>query len=158
MTFKGWSLAGFATGLVLLVSAAISATEPKAAVEGQERARLVGVWKGFTVEGKGENPDRGPVKLEMTITERVIRGIQIRDKERIDHGEGEYTLNLGASPHHLDAVKTIGQGRTQSFVGVYKLEGDTLHWCVSPQKVRPESFETKKGQFLLIFKRDAGER
>src|SRR5581483_6096487 len=33
------------------------------------RDKLVGVWNGYAVEGKGENPDRGPVKIELTITQ-----------------------------------------------------------------------------------------
>jgi len=127
----------------------------KAPSEAQERARFVGVWKGFTVEGKGENPDRGPVKLELIIKERTMRGIEIKGPDRIDHGEGEYTLQLDANPRHLDAAKTLPRGRKQAYVGIYTLEGDTLKWCVSPQKVRPTSFETKKGQFLLILKREA---
>jgi len=79
------------TSLLLFVPGATALTaEPAQTPDEQaERARFVGVWRGFTVEGKGETPDRGPVKLELTITER------------------------------------------------------------------PETFETKKGQFLLILKKDA---
>jgi uncharacterized protein (TIGR03067 family) len=144
MWIVAWALAGtaFAAGA-------------KAPSEAQERARFVGVWKGFTVEGKGENPDRGPVKLELIIKERTMRGIEIKGPDRIDHGEGEYTLQLDANPRHLDAAKTLPRGRKQAYIGIYTLEGDTLKWCVSPQKVRPTSFETKKGQFLLILKREA---
>jgi hypothetical protein len=88
----------------LLMIAAIGAR----ADEQAERARFVGVWKGFTVEGKGENPDRGPVKLEITITENTMHGIQIREDGNIDHGVGEYTLNLATDPAQLDAAKTRG--------------------------------------------------
>lgn len=118
-----------------------------------ERARFVGVWKGFAVDGKGETPDRGPVKLELTITERRIHGIEIRGDERIDHGEGEFTLNLDAEPHHLDGTQTNERGREKTYLGIYSLDGDTLRWCVSPRKERPTTFETVKGQFLLILKR-----
>jgi len=145
------------TSLLLFVPGATALTaEPAQTPDEQaERARFVGVWRGFTVEGKGETPDRGPVKLELTITERTMGGIQIRDDQRIDHGEGEYVLNLASDPHHLDAAKTRDTGRSQSYVGIYTLQGDTLRWCVSPRKERPETFETKKGQFLLILKKDA---
>ena len=43
-----------------------------------------------------------------------------------------------------------------NYVGIYTHEGDTLKWCVSPQQARPQTFETKKGQFLLILKRQSG--
>jgi len=142
-------------GLALLTTATAAGQRPvKATDEKAERARFVGVWRGFTVEGQGENPDRGPVKLRITITEKTMHGIQIKDDGDIDHGEGEYTLDLAADPPRLDAAKTRGRGRRQAYIGIYTLEGDTLKWCVSPQKVRPETFETKKGQFLVILKRD----
>jgi uncharacterized protein (TIGR03067 family) len=143
--------------LVLAASAAGAAAErpPKGAGEQAERTKFVGAWKGFAVEGKGETPDRGPVKLEITITEKTMHGLQIREDGNIDHGVGEYTLNLAADPAQLDAAKTGGRGRQQAYVGIYQLQGDTLKWCVSPQKVRPQTFETKKGQFLLILRRAA---
>lgn len=131
-----------------------AAGPPEISSEPQERARFAGIWKGFAVEGKGENPDRGPVRLELTFTERTIRGIEIKGGERIDHGEGEYSLDLGAVPHHLDGTQTNARGRAKAYLGIYTLEGDTLAWCVSPTKVRPETFESKKGQFLLILRRE----
>jgi len=140
---------------VVIAGAGDPPTKPsEAAGDTAERARLVGVWKGFTVDGKGENPDRGPVKLELTITEKTIHGIEIKGDERVDHGEGEYTLDPAADPRQLDGAKAVGRNRKQVYIGIYKLEGDTLKWCVSPQKVRPTTFETRKGQFLLILKRD----
>jgi uncharacterized protein (TIGR03067 family) len=141
--------------LMLACVRAFPAEKPKAPSEADERAKLAGLWKGFAVEGKGENPDRGPVKLEITIKGNTMGGIEIKDSERIDHGEGEFTLDLSVNPRHLDAAKTLPRGRKQAYVGIYTLEGNTLKWCISPQKTRPTTFETKKGQFLLILKREA---
>jgi uncharacterized protein (TIGR03067 family) len=121
--------------------------------EPQERQKFVGVWKGFAVEGRGENPDRGPVKLELRITEKSMKGLEFKGTNVVDHGEGEFALDLNQNPKYLDAWKTNERGRKQNYVGIYTLEGDTLKWCVSPQKTRAETFETKKGQFLLILKR-----
>ena len=123
----------------------------------QERQKFAGVWKGFAVEGRGENPDRGPVKLELQIAEQTIKGLEFKGTNTVDHGEGQFSLDLSQAPKHLDAWKTNERGRKQSYVGIYTLEGDTLKWCVSPQKVRPETFETKKGQFLLVLKRQKTE-
>ena len=120
-----------------------------------ERQKFVGTWKGFTVEGRGENPDRGPVKLELRITGKVMKGLEFKGTNVVDHGEGEFTLDLSQSPKYLDAWKTNERGRKQNYVGIYTIEGDTLKWCVSPQKVRPQTLETKKGQFLLILKRQS---
>lgn len=149
----------FAAGLLIVMMSGVVAAALAGAEGGEaaERQKFVGVWKGFTVEGRGENPDRGPVKLELRITEKAIKGFEFKGANIVDHGEGEYVLDLSQSPKHLDAAKSSERGRSQSYVGIYALDGDTLKWCVSPQKVRPETFETKKGQFLLILKRQPGE-
>lgn len=137
---------------ITIIALAVFATT-SFADDADARKAMVGTWRGFAVEGKGERPDRGPVKLELTITEKSIKGIQIKPDGNIDHGEGEFTFDLGADPKVLDATKTSDR-RKASYVGIYLLEGDTLKWCVSPQKTRPRTFETSKGQFLLILKRD----
>ena len=129
-----------------------------AASEPDARKQLIGIWRGYAVEGKGETPDRGPAKLQLTITEKSIHGIEIKAGERVDHGEGAFTLDLAADPKVLDASQTGERGRARAYLGIYKLEGDTLKWCVSPQKKRPATFETGKGQFLMILKRDPKSR
>ncbi len=147
----GWYAVG-----ILLPSRHLPLWAGDAAVnrEAQERAKLVGVWKGFAVEGRGERPDQGPVKLELTFTEKTIHGIEIKRGKRIDHGTGDSFLDLDASPPRLDGKQVNERGRTRTYIGIYTLEGDTLKWCVSPRRIRPTTFETMKGQFLLILKRE----
>ena len=142
----------------VLVSWAVASGQAAlpASADGSERQKLAGVWKGFCVEGKGETPDRGPVKVELTVTAEVMKGIQIKGDERIDHGEGSYVLDLAADPRVLDATKANERGRKETWLGIYSLEGDTLKWCVG-RKARPTTFETVKGQFLLILKRDKAQ-
>lgn len=144
-----------ASCLMILVAVLLISAAPKEGVsdEAGERQKLAGLWKGFAVQGKGEQPDRGPVKLELTFTDKTIHGIQITSDDRIDHGTGDYLLNLSADPHHLDGVRTNERGRKDEWLGIYSLEGDTLRWCVGRNQ-RPDRFETVKGQFLLILKRE----
>jgi uncharacterized protein (TIGR03067 family) len=122
--------------------------------EAGERGKLVGVWKGYAVMGSGENPNQGPAKLELTFDEKSIKGIEIKGNQQVDHGQGDFTLDLTANPRVMDGTQTAANGRARTYLGIYTLEGDTLKWCVSPQKTRPTTFETKKGQFLMILKRD----
>jgi uncharacterized protein (TIGR03067 family) len=129
--------------------------KPVPAEDATARKQLVGFWKGFAVEGRGERPDRGPVKLEVTITESAIKGIEVKGEGTINHGEGTHTFNLKESPRWLDATKTNERGRKEEYLGIYSLEGDTLKWCVSRGKQRPTQFETVKGSFLVILKRQS---
>jgi uncharacterized protein (TIGR03067 family) len=144
---------------LLLSPPATAADGPPKPDDAAIRKQLVGVWKGFTVNGKGENPNAGPVKLELTITETTIHGLEIKPGgNNVDHGAGEFTLDLSPDPDHLDAAHTNERGRKRAYVGIYTLDGDTLKWCVSPQKTRPTTFETAKGQFLLVLRREPAKQ
>lgn len=117
------------------------------------REKLVGVWAGYAVEGKGENPDRGPVKLELTVSSDLMKARQFKGKEIVDLGEGTFEIQPDKSPAHLDGNKKLDNpNRKEIWLGIYRIEGETLKWCVG-RKVRPTEFETKQGAFLLILKR-----
>lgn len=142
--------AGWTVLLVIGGTAALHAAEGD---DAQQRRQLSGSWTGYAVEGKGENPNTGPVKLELTITEKSIHGVTFQGGQRVDQGEGEYTLGLSATPRTLDGAKLRLNGRKDEWLGIYTLEGDMLKWCVAKRK-RPTAFETVKGQFLLILRRE----
>ncbi len=93
---------------VLIGAEHLEAAEPPSD-EAQARKNLTGVWRGFAVEGKGEKPDQGPVKLELSIMGEKIRGTEFKGGESIDHGEGTYVLDLKANPQQLDGTKTNAQ-------------------------------------------------
>ncbi len=151
--FKKLLKPGF-TGLLAftlcMVSALLQSADDK---ELQERQKLVGVWQGFAVEGRGDHPDRGPVKLELRITEKTMKGLEFKGTNAVDHGVGEFILDLNQNPAHLDAWQTNERGRKTSYVGIYTVDSSTLKWCVSPRKTRPAEFRTGDGGFLLILKR-----
>ncbi|MEQ8785745.1 MAG: TIGR03067 domain-containing protein [Pirellulaceae bacterium] len=137
--------------LLLVVVMAAPARSAETDEAGQ-RKLLAGDWRGFAVEGKGENPDAGAVKLELTITDKTIHGVTFQGGQRVDQGEGKYALDLAAAPAALDGSKLRLNGRQETWLGIYTLEGDTLKWCVG-RRERPTEFETVKGQFLLILRR-----
>jgi uncharacterized protein (TIGR03067 family) len=136
--------------LAIAVSSVVSQADDSD--EAQQRKRLSGKWLGYAVEGKGENPDRGPVKVELEINEKSIHGVTFQGGQRVDQGEGEYTLDLSNTPLRLDGAKLRLNGQKQVWLGIYTLDGDTLRWCVG-RRERPTEFETVKGQFLLILRR-----
>jgi uncharacterized protein (TIGR03067 family) len=121
--------------------------------EQSAREKLVGVWTGYAVDGKGERPDQGPVKLELAISKEFIKAKQFKGKQVLDLGEGSYEIRLDMTPKHLDGDKKLDNpNRKETWIGIYEIEGDTLKWCVG-RKTRPTEFETTKGAFLLILKR-----
>ena len=134
--------------VLLLAPLALAAADDE---EAAEHKKLVGTWHGYAVEGRGENPDRGPVKLVLTITMDRITGL--KDGKQ-DVGEGAHKLDLTKQPKRLDATRTRKPGTGRTHLGIYKLDGDTLNWCVANwNKPLPTDFVTRKGQYLLILKR-----
>jgi uncharacterized protein (TIGR03067 family) len=119
----------------------------------QAREQLIGTWRGYVVVGKGEQPDRGPVHLELTITRDRIKAIQFQGGEEVDLGEGTFEMQLEPSPRVLDAQKKLANpNRREEWLGIYELQGDTLKWCVA-RRTRPQVFETRESAFLMILRR-----
>jgi uncharacterized protein (TIGR03067 family) len=117
------------------------------------REKLVGVWIGYAVEGRGEKPDQGPVKLKLTITKETIKAIQYKGKDMLDLGEGTFEIVHSKTPFTLDGDKKLDNpNRKEVWQGIYQLDGDTLKWCVR-RKGRPTEFQTGDGAFLMILKR-----
>jgi uncharacterized protein (TIGR03067 family) len=113
---------------------------------------LNGVWRGYVVEGKGEQPDRGPTHLELTIKDHQIAAQRL-DGEAGPLGEGTYKIRAGKLMQ-MDATQTSAQGKRLQYLGICKLVNGQLHWCVStPRNRRPAQFQTRGQQFLLILKR-----
>ena len=116
---------------------------------------LEGTWKGarFT-EGKGEDADKG-VKLEFTFKDGALVGRK-ESKALI----GEATFKLSADGKQIDATGTSGAYRGKSYLGVIKVEGDTMYWCSSGTAAgkdakRPSGFTADPGNafYLIVLKK-----
>ncbi len=116
---------------------------------------LEGTWKGarFT-EGKGEGPDKG-VKLEFTFKDNVLVGRK-ESKALI----GQATFKLSADGKQIDATGVSGAYRGKSYLGIIKVEGDTMYWCSSGTAAgkdakRPSGFTADPGNafYLIVLKR-----
>lgn len=137
--------------LAIVVGPTFHLAEGSDPTPADETKKLAGIWKGYVVDGRGEKPNQGPVKLEITVKNDTIIAVQEGSK---DLGEGTFTLRLMTDAKQIDAVRSKNPGKGQTFLGIYSLDGDTFKWCVStPKKDRPTDFVTKAGQFLLILKR-----
>jgi uncharacterized protein (TIGR03067 family) len=115
---------------------------------------LSGVWQGYVVDGKGENPNRGNVHLELTVKGNQIVGKRL-DGQGGSLGQGTYTITAGQKVWLIDATQTGTRGgKPRVYLGICTFARDTMRWCVStPGNKRPADFETKGQQFLVIIKR-----
>ncbi len=129
-----------------------------AAGERDDAKRLNGVWKGWVVEGRGDNPKQRRIRIELNIKDNTITAKEGVDK---DLGEGTFTIKHTRDGKHLDATRTKGPGskRGATYLGIYSLEGNTLRWCVGnpPGRLRPTELQSKTGQFLMILTKEKGD-
>src|SRR3954471_19749577 len=65
---------------------------------------------------------------------------------------GTQKLDPSKKPHEIDSVITEGKGNTM--LGIYELEGDRMKVCFDPQgKERPKEFTPKAGQYAGVIQR-----
>lgn len=138
-----------------LIASSLLAGEPDQpnAVEA-ELKKFEGTWEGYAVEGRGENPDRGPVHLRLKIAGNRISAFDL-NKDGKEMGAGTYKIDPSKPLREIDATGVILPGkRERMFMGIYAIDGDTLKWCVDNRRVeRPTEFRTFGGKYLLILKR-----
>ena len=140
------------SGIAALAVGAETAADRGGAGKKPADPDLNGVWKGFVVNGKGEDANRGPTHLELTIKDKHITAQRL-DGEGGSLGQGNYKITP-KQVQLMDATEIRKRGSPSTYLGICQVEPDVLKWCVAtPGNKRPTDFETKGQQFLLILKR-----
>jgi uncharacterized protein (TIGR03067 family) len=107
------------------------------------------VWRG-RIEGRGQ--------IELTVNGSQIVGRELGKGGGDDSlGAGTFTMSGDGKSGNMDAVYTEGNRAGQTCLGIYKLDGDTLLWCVNNRGGRPQSFAGGGGDWLLTLTRVATE-
>lgn len=121
-------------------------------------SRLVGVWRGWVVDGRGENPNTGQMEIELTIEANRITGREVGTTRRAPEGigGGTYVMTGNGASGNLDADGTSGPQDGRHFLGIYELQGDTLRWCVANRgRQRPQAMATDRGNYLMVLRKQA---
>lgn len=143
--------------LLLFVLGAVgpSTAQDKKESDPKLLAQFLGTWRGWAVEGQGGEQDAKPVHLELRIEGRRIVAMQLlENKQSKSLGEGVFQLAVAGKYQTIDATRTSRPGKGQTYLGIYELTGDTWRWCTgNPSKERPTEFVTRRGQFLVILKK-----
>lgn len=120
-----------------------------------EASRIGGVWRGWVVRGRGENPNEGEMEVELTIEGNRITGRELGTQRAPGGlGGGTFTMTGNGNSGNLDADGNAGPQDGRQFMGIYELQGDTLRWCVSNRgRQRPTAMATDRGNYLLILRK-----
>lgn len=114
--------------------------------------RLSGTWRGWVVEGRGENPNSGQMQMELRVEGNRIVGREVgTNRAPQGLGDGTFVIAGDGNSGTLDAVSTSGQHSGRSYAGIFQLDGDTLRWCVNNRNgERPAEFETGRGNYFMV--------
>lgn len=121
---------------------AASSASGSASLAGKAKSGPV-VWRG-NIEGRG--------RIELTVNGNTIIGRETGGGDR-GLGAGTFTMTGDGKTGNMDAVYTEGDRAGQVCLGIYKLDGDTLLWCVNNRGGRPQSFSSGGGNWLLTLTR-----
>lgn len=116
---------------------------------------LTGIWRGWVVNGRGENPNSGPMQMELRIEGNRIAARELGSNRAGEGlGEGVYEIAANGNSGNLDATGTGGPQAGQRFLGIFELSGNELRWCVGNRgRPRPQEYATRSGNYLMILRR-----
>jgi uncharacterized protein (TIGR03067 family) len=132
--------------------AAMAAADDKGDAK-KEFEKLKGTWKFTSMEMDGN-----PVPKSEDMPTITFDG----DKFAVKAGgvvlqAGTQTIDPSKKPYTVDAKVTEGEGKGNTMLGIYKVDGDTLTACFDPTgKKRPTEFKTTagSGHMLVTAKRE----
>lgn len=115
-----------------------------------------GLWRGWIVDGRGEDPNNGMMQVELLIVGNTIAGREVTPQggsTAPNLGVGTFVMAGNSQAGYLDALYTGGPHAGRQCLGIFRTQGRELHWCVSNRTgQRPDGFATGNGYYLLILR------
>ena len=115
----------------------------------KELDRVQGTWKLLNVEADGE---KQPEEFRKN-GELVIKGTKYTLRIPNTTEEGTLRLDPAAKPTTVDFTIESGDDKGKTQLGIYKLDGNRLTFCVGKpgEKDRPKEFTTKAGELRSLW-------
>ena len=120
------------------------------------RNALAGTWRGWVVDGRGENTDGGHLQMELRIEGNQMTAREIGTNRAPEGlGNGTFTISGDGKSGNLDATGSSGRHDGVEYLGIYEVNGSTLRWCVGNRgRARPNIMETGRGNYLMVLRKE----
>ena len=144
-----------ALGLALIAVAAIAtADDAKDEAIKKDRKLIEGTWRVVALEVDGnKSPDEDAKKIAVV---NGPDGTWTLFSDGKEVGKGTNSFDPTKTPKTIDFTQTEGEGKGNSFLGVYELGANTRKLCFAPPgKDRPREFISMPGtdHILVTFER-----
>jgi uncharacterized protein (TIGR03067 family) len=137
--------------MLLAVGFLTAADEPKEDAK-KELEKFKGTWQITSTEREGQKTD------DLNKSKLIVTGDTFAVHENgLDLFKGTVKLDLSKRPKTIDWMIASGDGKGQTALGIYTLDGDDLKFCWGqPGKERPAGFTTKAGSrdMVVVLKRE----
>jgi uncharacterized protein (TIGR03067 family) len=137
--------------LLAAVGFLVAADDPKEDAR-KDLEHFKGAWQIVSAEREGQKTD------DLNKTKLLVTGDTFAVQE---NGQELFTgtvkLDPSKNPKTIDWMIASGDGKGQTALGIYTLDGDNLKFCWGqPGKDRPAAFTTKAGSrdMVVILKRE----
>jgi uncharacterized protein (TIGR03067 family) len=133
-----------ALGLLLAVTATLTAADAKDEAVKKDRQRYEGTWQVVSLEVDGNKAAEESARKITVINEADGKWtIQVEGKVA---ARGTSEIDPTKTPKAVDLTVTEGENIGKKALGIYEFEGDTRKVCLAePGKGRPAEFSTTAG-------------
>jgi uncharacterized protein (TIGR03067 family) len=110
--------------------------------------KLQGTWARVSEVKDGKaSPEEAVKKTKLTI-----KGDKYTLRMGDDKRSGTLKVDASKSPATIDIMSEDGPNKGKTLQGIYKVEGDTLTYCIAPPgRERPTAFESKSGSGVMLY-------
>jgi uncharacterized protein (TIGR03067 family) len=120
----------------------------------EEAARLQGEWSMVSGEADGQPLPAESVKGWKRVARGGVTTVTVDGRVLF---KATFTVDPASKPRAINYAMTEGPTKGQTHLGIYKLDGDTVEFCVAaPGTARPTEFTAPAGsqRILSVWKRD----
>ncbi len=152
---RNWIIGLSVPGLALIAVATIAtADDAKDEALKKDRKLIEGTWRVVTLEVDGNKASDEDAKKITVANGPEGTWTLLSDGKEV--GKGTNSFDPTQKPKTIDFTQTEGEGKGNSFLGIYELGENTRKLCFAPPgKDRPKEFNSMPGteHILVTFER-----